>query len=141
MYFCVLPDTTSKHPPTHTLLSSQESWPGWDKLEFCKTFQFKPQESQLRSKFPTVFFGGSAPVLSDAGFDLLSRLLEMNPAHRITAKDALQHRWFSEAPRPVSPALMPTFLPRHQQGSSTADAFRDKLHGPSPGAVGPAGYL
>jgi serine/threonine protein kinase len=116
----------------------QESWPGWDQLTDCKHLQWKPQESQLRSKFPTVFFGGSAPVLSDAGFDLLSKLLEMNPAKRITAEDALKHKWVHEAPRPVTPALMPSFTPRHQQ-SSAAD-FRDKLQRPSPGAVGPAGF-
>lgn len=70
----------------------QESWPGWDELPDCKHLQWKPQESQLRGKFPTVFFGGAAPVLSDAGFDLLSKLLEMNPARRISAEDALKHR-------------------------------------------------
>lgn len=71
---------------------SQESWPGWDQLQYAKGLQWKLAESQLRSKFPTVFFGGSAPVLSDAGFDLLSKLLEMNPANRITAEEALKHR-------------------------------------------------
>lgn len=120
------------------LLRAQESWPGWDQFKETKHLQWKPEENKLRSKFPTVFFGGSAPVLSDAGFDLLSQMLEMNPANRISAEDALKHRWFQEAPRPVTPALMPSFTPRHQTGG--ADNARDKLLKPSPGAVGPAGF-
>lgn len=78
-------------------------------------------------------------MLSDAGFDLLSQMLEMNPERRISAEKALKHKWFTEAPRPVTPALMPSFQARHQQGGSNAD-YRDKLHRPSPGAVGPAGF-
>lgn len=102
--------------------------------------QWPPQENQLRSKFPSTFVSGSAPMVTAAGFDLLSRMLEMNPARRITAEEALKHKWFMEAPRPVTAALMPAFTPRHQQGSSATD-YRDKLQRPSPGAVGPtAGF-
>jgi cell division cycle 2-like protein len=116
---------------------TQDDWPGWDQLPDCKPLQFKPQESQLRKKFPVMVFGGSQPILNDTGFDLLSRMLEMNPAKRITAAEALQHPWFAEAPRAVNAALMPSFPQRHQG----KDGFRDKLGNPSPGAVGPvAGF-
>ncbi|KAF6253305.1 kinase-like domain-containing protein [Scenedesmus sp. NREL 46B-D3] len=95
---------------------TQEEWPGWDQLPDSKNLQWKPQESQLRKKFPMMVFGGSQPILNDTGFSLLSRLLDMNPATRITAADALQHPWFAEAPRAVNPALMPSFPQRHAQG-------------------------
>lgn len=116
----------------------QESWPGWDQLPDCKNLQWKPQESQLRKKFPVMVFGSSQPILNDTGFDLLSRLLDMNPKTRITAAQALQHPWFTEAPRAVNSALMPIFPQRHQGKDG---GFRDKLVNPSPGAVGPvAGF-
>lgn len=118
---------------------TQEEWPGWDQLPDSKNLQWKPQESQLRKKFPMMVFGGSQPILNDTGFSLLSRLLDMNPATRITAADALQHPWFAEAPRAVNPALMPSFPQRHAQGKD--GGFRDKLVNPSPGAVAPvAGF-
>lgn len=116
----------------------QENWPGWDELPDVKNLQFKPQESQLRSKFPAKAFGIGQALLTDTGFDLLSRLLEMNPAKRITAAEALKHPWFEESPRPVSSTLMPTFPARHAQGGGMD--VRDKVAKPSPGAVLPAGF-
>lgn len=80
-----------------------------------KTLTFKPEAPKLRKRF-TGSFIGSIPLLSDAGFDLLTRMLDMNPATRISAEEALAHRWFEESPRPVAQALMPAFTPRHQEG-------------------------
>lgn len=119
---------------------TQDSWPGWDELPDAKNLQWKPQESQLRSKFPAKAFGIGQALLTDTGFDLLSQLLEMNPAKRISAADALRHPWFAESPRPVSAALMPTFPARHAQGAGKDAVLRDKLAKPSPGAVKPAGF-
>lgn len=49
--------------------------------------------------------------LSLAGIDLMRRLLTMDPARRITAREALLHPFFSESPLPKPPGLMPTFAP------------------------------
>ena len=38
---------------------------------------------------------------SEAGFNLLSALLEYDPAKRITAEKALNHPYFQEDPKPV----------------------------------------
>lgn len=50
---------------------------------------YKP--SQLRSMFTASF--GSGVTLTEAGLDLLQRLLAYDPAQRISAKEALNHRW------------------------------------------------
>jgi hypothetical protein len=36
------------------------------------------------------------PKLDEKGLDLLGRMLQMNPALRITAKDALEHEYFND---------------------------------------------
>ncbi|CAA2999198.1 cyclin-dependent kinase G-2-like isoform X1 [Olea europaea subsp. europaea] len=72
------------------------------------------QYNPLRRKFPSTSFIGS-PVLSEAGFDLLTKLLTYDPEKRITAKAALNHEWFREVPLPKSKELMPTFPAQHAQ--------------------------
>ena len=47
--------------------------------------------SRLRQEFPAHTAYGQG--LTDTGFDLLNRLLALDPAARITAKEALDHRW------------------------------------------------
>lgn len=89
-------------------------WPGFSKLPGVRVNFVKHQYNQLRSKFPATSFRGS-PVLSDAGFDLLNRLLTYDPEKRITAEDALSHPWFSEVPLPKSKEFMPTFPAQHAQ--------------------------
>ncbi len=48
--------------------------------------------SQLKQRFTTPSTFGGGATLTEAGFDLLSRLLTWDPSKRITAKEALQHR-------------------------------------------------
>ena len=38
--------------------------------------------------------------LSTKGFNLLKRMLELNPEKRISASEALSHPWFYEDPKP-----------------------------------------
>ncbi|MED6108698.1 hypothetical protein PIB30_026541 [Stylosanthes scabra] len=94
-----------------TLGTPEENiWPGLSKLPGSKAKFVKQPYNMLRKKFPVASFTGQ-PVLSESGFDLLSRLLTYDPEKRITAKDALLHDWFHEAPlpnsdfKPISPFL------------------------------------
>jgi cell division cycle 2-like protein len=53
------------------------------------------------------FTGG--PALTNQGFDLLEKLLHMDPTQRISAEDALKHDYFSEKPLRKHEDMMPTF--------------------------------
>ncbi|CAK9162012.1 unnamed protein product [Ilex paraguariensis] len=89
-------------------------WPGFSKLPGVKVKFVKQQYNLLRRKFPATSFTGS-PVLSDAGFDLLNKLLTYDPEKRMTAEAALNHEWFKEVPLPKSKDFMPTFPAQHAQ--------------------------
>ncbi|XP_042501966.1 cyclin-dependent kinase G-2-like [Macadamia integrifolia] len=91
---------------------NETSWPGFSKLRGVKVNFVKHQSNILRKKFPATCFTGS-PILSDAGYDLLIKLLAYDPEKRITAEDALNHEWFHEVPLPKSKDFMPTFPAQH----------------------------
>lgn len=46
------------------------------------------------------FYQNSRSSPSEAGFDLLAKMLEYDPTRRINAEDALNHPYFSEEPLP-----------------------------------------
>ncbi|KAM1417979.1 hypothetical protein PS1_021683 [Malus domestica] len=102
-------------------------WPGYSKLPGVKVNFVKHPYNLLRKKFPATAFTGS-PVLSDAGFNLLNRLLTYDPEERITAGDALNHEWFREVPLPTTKEFMPTFPAQHAQDRRT----RRVLKSPDP---------
>ena len=47
--------------------------------------------------------------MTAAGVDLLESLLSLDPARRPSAKDMLQHEYFSQDPKPKPEGLFPTF--------------------------------
>ncbi|KAL8550632.1 hypothetical protein ACS0TY_009163 [Phlomoides rotata] len=98
-------------------------WPGFSQLPGVKVNFVKHQYNMLRRKFPATSFTGS-PVLSDAGFDLLNKLLTYDPEKRITADEALKHEWFREVPLPKSKEFMPTFPAHHAQDRRTRRVMR-----------------
>ncbi|XP_066348141.1 cyclin-dependent kinase G-2-like [Miscanthus floridulus] len=87
---------------------NEKIWTGYAKLPGVKVNFVKQPYNRLRDKFPAASFSGR-PILSEAGFDLLNRLLTYDPDKRISADDALKHKWFSEVPLPKSKDFMPTF--------------------------------
>ena len=86
--------------PTDTI------WPGFKRLPNARSLRlptYRPDKttgSVIRAKFP---------FLTNAGTQLLTSLLSVNPAKRPTASEVLAHAYFKEDPRPKSTAMFPTF--------------------------------
>jgi len=93
---------------------NEERWHGYSKLPGAKCKFIKQRYNRLRDKFPAVSFTGGL-TLSEAGFDLLNRLLTYDPEKRISADDALNHEWFREVPLPKTKDFMPTFPALNEQ--------------------------
>ncbi|KAF2712389.1 Pkinase-domain-containing protein [Pleomassaria siparia CBS 279.74] len=85
-------------------LPTEKKWPAFYRLPNAKSLKM-PRESRntgsiIRAKFP---------FLTNAGAELLSSLLSLNPEGRPSAKEMLAHPYFAENPRPKPPDMFPTF--------------------------------
>lgn len=68
---------------------TEQTWPGVTQLSEYK----QPQPQDI---FPHQNIGQTLPNIDAAGIDLLNRMLQYQPQLRISAKDALNHSYFSE---------------------------------------------
>jgi cyclin-dependent kinase 7 len=86
-------------PSPRPLASNLPVWPGCSSLPGHA--EFEPRKPQpWRSIIPS----GAA---SDGALDLLSQLVVYDPLRRLTADQALQHRWFASEPKPTPPEKLP----------------------------------
>ncbi|KAF9997193.1 hypothetical protein BGZ80_004355 [Entomortierella chlamydospora] len=82
-------------------MPNDKIWPGYSKLPLASHVpNFVQPYNLLRSRLP---------YLTENGLDLMSRMLTYDPVKRITAEEALQHPYFSEAPPPKHPSMFPTW--------------------------------
>ncbi len=96
----------SRPPLTSWDLAADESWGGLRNMPSFVEFTATPAPG-LR----TIFRGAS-----DDALDLLSRMMAFDASRRISAADALQHRYFRVDPLPTPPELLPR--PAGQQGAA-----------------------
>ncbi|KAL7509747.1 hypothetical protein ACHAXN_008919 [Cyclotella atomus] len=77
---------------------TDETWPEFASLPSSGTFKWKSRDSnEFGKKFQINSFSSTGQTYLDpTGFDLLSKLLTLNPKNRITASDALKHAYFSD---------------------------------------------
>jgi len=58
------------------------------------------------------------PMASDDALDLLSKMLTYDPKARITAQQALEHRYFSSLPAPTRPSQLPRPCQKGDSGNN-----------------------
>ncbi|KAH7818593.1 putative Cyclin-dependent kinase [Monocercomonoides exilis] len=129
---CIFAELFLRHPPFNgrdniemlqqifSVLGTptEETWPEFEKLSSSKEVASIPFFD--RSSIKTFI-----PNLSHSGVDLLESLLCLDPAKRITAKEALNHPYFRESPIAKSASMMPSYpptnVPKYGDGSFARD--------------------
>nr|CAG4715003.1 unnamed protein product [Naegleria fowleri] len=86
---------------------TEQEYPGFTQLPAIK--KFKWQIDNIKGRASLIKRLKTQFQLSDSGCDLLNRLLCFDPDKRITAKEALSHPFFKEAPLPQTKENMPSF--------------------------------
>ncbi|EED18531.1 protein kinase (NpkA), putative [Talaromyces stipitatus ATCC 10500] len=90
-------------PPT------QQSWPTFRSLPNAKSLRLPPSSSSSNGSATPLLPRSQFPYLTNAGLNLLSSLLALNPSSRPTAAECLRHAYFREDPRPKAKEMFPTF--------------------------------
>ncbi|EAW13850.1 putative protein kinase (NpkA) [Aspergillus clavatus NRRL 1] len=90
-------------PPT------QQNWPGFRSLPNAKSLRLPPTSSSSGSGALPLLPRSKFPFLTNAGLELLSSLLALNPRARPSTQQCLSHKYFKEDPRPKPKEMFPTF--------------------------------
>ena len=92
---------------------TEQTWPGLTKLHYYSMVSTQCQQQYGNKPHPSRFqekFG----MLDKRAQELLGALLQMDPSKRITAKAALDHDYFWEAPFPAKPEELPKYPQCHE---------------------------
>lgn len=82
------------------------SWPEFKSLPNSNLLRWKSKaKPKLNETFPVNSFSGSQTYLDANGFDLLRGLLELNPNDRLSAEEALNHKYFKEGVEKQTPRI------------------------------------
>ncbi|KAK4479308.1 hypothetical protein RD792_014819, partial [Penstemon davidsonii] len=99
-------------------------WPDLVHLPDYVEYQYVPAQP-MRTLFP---------MASDDTLDLLSKMFTYDPKARISAQQALEHRYFSSIPLATEPALLPRPPPKRESVNSKVTDFN---HGDGPTVLSP----
>lgn len=105
---------------------TDESWPGFRRLPNARSLRLPKTAAATGSVIRARF-----PGLTTAGARLLADLLSLNPDHRPTAHEMLNHEYFRQDPKPKPESMFPTF-------PSKAGQERRRRHEPNAPARGQA---
>uniref|UniRef100_A0A7S4LAR1 Protein kinase domain-containing protein n=1 Tax=Eutreptiella gymnastica TaxID=73025 RepID=A0A7S4LAR1_9EUGL len=95
---------------------TEDTWPDFNKLPNVKKHNFTSvPPGKLRELFPPTSLYSEKSSLTETGFELLAAFLASDPQRRISAAQALNHRYFLEVPPPQEVSLMPTFKATNEQ--------------------------
>ncbi|KAL3651899.1 Cyclin-dependent kinase D-1 [Castilleja foliolosa] len=97
----------------------QSHWPDMVYLPDYVEYQYAPAQT-LHTLFP---------MASDDALDLLGKMFIYDPKARISAQQALEHRYFSSTPPATEPALLPRPPPKKESINSKVSDF-DTQEGP-----------
>ena len=82
---------------------SEREWPDFPNLPHCQTFHFAEYRDE----------GALERLIGDrlppTGLNLLRGLLAYDPEQRLTARQALNHPFFTEPPLPKHPSMFPSW--------------------------------
>ena len=88
---------------------NEKNWPGISSLPNYKSFSQKTiYKNNLREHFK------DNKLVDDVTFDLLNKLLDLNPKKRITAEEALNHDFFKVEPKMCTPEELPKIDEFHE---------------------------
>jgi cell division cycle 2-like protein len=86
---------------------NESNWPSFGKLPNAGLFRWKAKKEQdllLRKKFPVASpVSANQAFLDGNGYDLLEKLLTLDPAMRLSASQALEHPYFDQGVTPQTP--------------------------------------
>jgi cell division cycle 2-like protein len=85
-------------------LPTEKKWPAFYRLPNARSLKL-PRDNPSAPGFNRSKF----PFLTSTGIELLSSLLSLNPDHRPTAKEVLEHGYFREQPKAKPSEMFPTF--------------------------------
>mmetsp|Transcript_1647 Transcript_1647/g.4624 ORF Transcript_1647/g.4624 Transcript_1647/m.4624 type:complete len:291 (-) Transcript_1647:2216-3088(-) len=102
-------------PNTNELEPNAQTWPGYMDLPVAQRVNWKkyPKNGKLRGRIPKRS-SGEGPYIDDDGFDLLIRLLALDPQRRISCEQAMQHVYFKRFPLAAHQEEMPKFHSKNE---------------------------
>ncbi|CAJ0630605.1 14135_t:CDS:2 [Entrophospora sp. SA101] len=85
---------------------SEEVWPKWKKLPVASSFTLR--------EYPRIIFNEFEPKHGAISADLLDKLLVLDPEKRLSAFEALNHKYFQTSPLPANPDDLPKYESSHE---------------------------